>query len=564
MHIGFRLFSLIATLLFSLHLAAQENLYQRWDGKSSRQLIDLGNQYFFAEKQQPDSALVCFSLVENRLGKASGREEREELCEAYMGLWMVYFFSYFDYSKSMDYLGKSNKLAEGLPELLPRVLLNYGNMYQTMGSQWADDNLNRKAADCFYKAFHAAVRVKLYDVADLAFANVIAVEWSLGQFAVVEKMYPKYLEYSAGRKETVDSRYTKLLYQGYKQLSHKQPLRAVETFKRQLPIVSTGVEYLRLLFNAHENIALAYASAGDYGSAVANMRKAEALARRYDLKDGKLEVYSYLRQYLRKGGWTAEAEAYQRRYYQLKDSLQNYQQVMGVSKLEFLGKIEDARQELEEMQQRQRVSMVLLVVALCVAGVVAVSLSVVYRKNRQLSAANKVLYKKNIEVQDAEAQLRRLHQEEMEKNAVLKTVGTAGGKAAEGAQETGKYKKSGLSEDAKDNMMERIKTAMESCEEIYSPEFNINTLAQLLDTNYKYVSQVINERTNGNFSTFVNTYRIKEACRRINGGIMKNYTIEALSNSVGFRSRMSFFKAFKLQTGLTPSEYIRQRRESQG
>lgn len=564
MHIGFRLFSLIATLLFSLHLAAQENLYQRWDGKSSRQLIDLGNQYFFAEKQQPDSALVCFSLVENRLGKASGREEREELCEAYMGLWMVYFFSYFDYSKSMDYLGKSNKLAEGLPELLPRVLLNYGNMYQTMGSQWADDNLNRKAADCFYKAFHAAVRVKLYDVADLAFANVIAVEWSLAQFAVVEKMYPKYLEYSAGRKETVDSRYTKLLYQGYKQLSHKQPLRAVETFKRQLPIVSTGVEYLRLLFNAHENIALAYASAGDYGSAVANMRKAEALARRYDLKDGKLEVYSYLRQYLRKGGWTAEAEAYQRRYYQLKDSLQNYQQVMGVSKLEFLGKIEDARQELEEMQQRQRVSMVLLVVALCVAGVVAVSLTVVYRKNRQLSAANKVLYKKNIEVQDAEAQLRRLHQEEMEKNAVLKTVGTAGGKAAEGAQETGKYKKSGLSEDAKDNMMERIKTAMESCEEIYSPEFSINTLAQLLDTNYKYVSQVINERTNGNFSTFVNTYRIKEACRRINGGIMKNYTIEALSNSVGFRSRMSFFKAFKLQTGLTPSEYIRQRRESQG
>lgn len=564
MHIGFRLFSLIATLLFSLHLAAQENLYQRWDGKSSRQLIDLGNQYFFAEKQQPDSALVCFSLVENRLGKASGREEREELCEAYMGLWMVYFFSYFDYSKSMDYLGKSNKLAEGLPELLPRVLLNYGNMYQTMGSQWADDNLNRKAADCFYKAFHAAVRVKLYDVADLAFANVIAVEWSLGQFAVVEKMYPKYLEYSAGRKETVDSRYTKLLYQGYKQLSHKQPLRAVETFKRQLPIVSTGVEYLRLLFNAHENIALAYASAGDYGSAVANMRKAEALARRYDLKDGKLEVYSYLRQYLRKGGWTAEAEAYQRRYYQLKDSLQNYQQVMGVSKLEFLGKIEDARQELEEMQQRQRVSMVLLVVALCVAGVVAVSLTVVYRKNRQLSAANKVLYKKNIEVQDAEAQLRRLHQEEMEKNAVLKTVGTAGGKAAEGAQETGKYKKSGLSEDAKDSMMARIKEVMESCEEIYSPEFNINTLAQLLDTNYKYVSQVINERTNGNFSTFVNTYRIKEACRRINGGIMKNYTIEALSNSVGFRSRMSFFKAFKLQTGLTPSEYIRQRRESQG
>ena len=112
-------------------------------------------------------------------------------------------------------------------------------------------------------------------------------------------------------------------------------------------------------------------------------------------------------------------------------------------------------------------------------------------------------------------------------------------------------------------MMARIMEIMDGCEDVYSPEFTINTLAQMLDTNYKYVSQVINERTNGNFSTFINTYRIKEACRRINGGIMRNYTIEALSNSVGFKSRMSFFKAFKLQTGLTPSEYIRQTKESQ-
>ena len=521
MHIGFRLFSLIATLLFSLHLAAQENLYQRWDGKSSRQLIDLGNQYFFAEKQQPDSALVCFSLVENRLGKASGREEREELCEAYMGLWMVYFFSYFDYSKSMDYLGKSNKLAEGLPELLPRVLLNYGNMYQTMGSQWADDNLNRKAADCFYKAFHAAVRVKLYDVADLAFANVIAVEWSLGQFAVVEKMYPKYLEYSAGRKETVDSRYTKLLYQGYKQLSHKQPLRAVETFKRQLPIVSTGVEYLRLLFNAHENIALAYASAGDYGSAVANMRKAEALARRYDLKDGKLEVYSYLRQYLRKGGWTAEAEAYQRRYYQLKDSLQNYQQVMGVSKLEFLGKIEDARQELEEMQQRQRVSMVLLVVALCVAGVVAVSLTVVYRKNRQLSAANKVLYKKNIEVREKEDKLLQIQktasqtEEAMDKNHTSAEINSP-------------QKNEKFTEEEKTKLMDRFINVMVGCKEIYSYEFTVARLAELAGSNSKTASKIIKEKTGGNFNTFLNDYRIREACRRINCHDYKNYSIGQL------------------------------------
>lgn len=557
-----RFFLLIVAVIFSLQISAQDDLYKRWNGMPSRKLIDRGNKYFFAEKQMSDSALLCFSLVENRLAKSKDASDRKELCEAYMGLWMVYFFSYFDYSKSMDYLGKSIKLARDIPTLLPRVYLNYGNMYQTMGGQWADDNLNRKATVYFRKAFYSALKVKMYDIADLAFANIISVEWALGNFSVVEKMYARYKEYNVGRKKTVDSRYTEILYKGYLQLSQKKPLQAVETFRSQLPMVINSVEYLRLLFNTYENISVAYAYAGDYASAVDNIRKAEELADKYDLKDGKLESYTLLYKYLGKGGWTAEADVYHRKYFQLKDSLQNYQQVMGVSKLEFLSKIEDATKRVEEMQQKQRIGMIILVVVLLIAVTVVVSLTVVYRKNRELRAANRVLYKKNIEVQKAEDKLRRLHKNDV--GEIVKTEENAIGEVQHlGVAEVEKYKNSGLSEGTKDSLMKQIMTIMENCEDIYTPDFNINTLAQMLDTNYKYVSQVINERTNGNFSTFINNYRIKEACRRINGGIMKSYTIEALSNSVGFKSRMSFFKAFKNQTGLTPSEYIRQTKEAQ-
>ena len=51
---------------------------------------------------------------------------------------------------------------------------------------------------------------------------------------------------------------------------------------------------------------------------------------------------------------------------------------------------------------------------------------------------------------------------------------------------------------------------------------------------------------------------IKEACKRM-GDIEHygNYTIEAISESVGFKSRSTFVTSFKRITGLTPSQYQR-------
>ncbi len=74
--------------------------------------------------------------------------------------------------------------------------------------------------------------------------------------------------------------------------------------------------------------------------------------------------------------------------------------------------------------------------------------------------------------------------------------------------------------------------------------------------------QVIHEKWGENFNSFLNSYRIKEACRRL--GDIDHYgqlTIEAIATGVGFRSRTSFVTSFKRITGLTPSEYQRLARE---
>jgi len=63
-----------------------------------------------------------------------------------------------------------------------------------------------------------------------------------------------------------------------------------------------------------------------------------------------------------------------------------------------------------------------------------------------------------------------------------------------------------------------------------------------------------------NFVTFINSYRIEEAKKILISNNYSNYTIEAVSEIVGFNSKSAFNNAFKKKVGITPSDYIKQNR----
>ena len=97
---------------------------------------------------------------------------------------------------------------------------------------------------------------------------------------------------------------------------------------------------------------------------------------------------------------------------------------------------------------------------------------------------------------------------------------------------------------------------MEETTEFCSTDFTLDRLVELVDSNSKYVSQVINDSFNKNFNTFVNTYRIKLACERLID--VENYgkfSIKGIAESVGFKSQPTFIGVFKKMVGLTPSMY---------
>ncbi len=127
-----------------LFAARQGDMYEAWADMPAKELLARGNAYFFNKNQKPDSSLVCFSILANRLAKADGRVGRRNLAEAEMGLWMVYFFAY---DKSFDHLQRAKDAAVGMDDLMARVHLSYGNVYQTLASQYGDSGFTKKASD---------------------------------------------------------------------------------------------------------------------------------------------------------------------------------------------------------------------------------------------------------------------------------------------------------------------------------------------------------------------------------------------------------------------------------
>ena len=71
------------------------------------------------------------------------------------------------------------------------------------------------------------------------------------------------------------------------------------------------------------------------------------------------------------------------------------------------------------------------------------------------------------------------------------------------------------------------------------------------------ISQVINEHFGVSFFYFVNKYRIEEALRILSSDASTNLNIIDVAYDVGFNNKVTFNKAFKIKTSMTPTNYIK-------
>ncbi|PLW91912.1 MAG: hypothetical protein C0592_13455 [Marinilabiliales bacterium] len=118
-----------------------------------------------------------------------------------------------------------------------------------------------------------------------------------------------------------------------------------------------------------------------------------------------------------------------------------------------------------------------------------------------------------------------------------------------------KYQKSSLTDEQKKAIYDKLLELMEFGRVFLNHDLSIEDLADKLDTNRRYLSQVVNEMHGSNFSTFINEYRVKEARRLLLDPEKRHFSLEGIAHAAGFNSRISFNNAFKKITGLTPAYF---------
>lgn len=107
-------------------------------------------------------------------------------------------------------------------------------------------------------------------------------------------------------------------------------------------------------------------------------------------------------------------------------------------------------------------------------------------------------------------------------------------------------------------VIEALKRYMEEQQPYLNVDLKQSDVAVAVGYPTYLLSAVFTHHLKMGYYDFVNSYRVERFKQSVAEGLHKKYTLVTLAEKCGFKSKASFFRAFKKFTGSTPSEYIQQ------
>lgn len=529
---------LLAALPLSLHAERfdyRSAAYNRLEAMPGGKLLDLAYSYLDDEEKR-DSALLCYTILANKYytDNLKGKDlQRSILAMADIGY--MYYFYYYDYQKAYHYFYQSLQITEkeNLHKTKAYVYLNLANLYRTYSEMNVGFGFDKRVINFYKQSFYLALQADDRKVALVAFYGLCHYAYLTHTIPLVRKEMTvvKSLRYPANTPLLQTDRYLCDALEAFQRKDYDAALASFAIVVKNNDATDNPKRFQVMALN---KIADIYFLKGDSSNGFAALTKAFGLANSAKAYDLLPPIYLKYSQAYAGLGQTDSAENYLLKYYQTKEKLQRKAKLMSVGKLHFLGEINRANEQVADLYHQRQVQSVIMIATTIVAICFIVFFIVTIKNLRKLKSAYRALYYKSLETLPNRKKLNLQHSQ----------------------PDRGSDNKKPMDIGKKEELRGMIDQVLSDTSEICSADFSLNRLAELIGEKYWNMSAIIKMIYNKNFNTLLNEYRIKEACRCMND-VEKygNYTIEAISASVGFKSRSNFVQTFKSITGLTPSAY---------
>ena len=502
--------------------------YRRLSEKSTAMLMMKAGKFLHSPNGQ-DSALLYYTIVANRYNDdGKGDAERRECITAMNNAGYLYYAFYNDYDMAYTTLRKALQLAAKSDDKYNEAMinLNMANIKSVfLDVQGDQPQLARATLQIYRKAFYQSVEIRNWPLAVGIFTNMLD-ENFVGEPLLYSQLRKdiaafKRMRIPAGTPLLDFTNATISCVEAIQSHDYARALAATYAMERNIESRDTPKRFAADALGLRTKI---FSLMHDDRQAVKMMLEGVDLCKSNHIDDGLMHFYIMLNRFYLSRGDSAKAQRYRLDYLELKEKILTENNLQSVSRLEFLYELREANTTVERLTEQKHWLNIITTVIIGFAIIVSLLLVFLFRSYRRAMRTNRILYR---HVQDS------LHLEE----------------------EKTKYKGSRLTDDAKELLAQRIDAVMQNADEICNSDFNLDRLAKLANSNYKEVSQVINEHYGKNFKALLNECRIREACRRLTDANYGHLTIEGVAISVGIKSRSHFNSYFKQVTGMSPSVY---------
>jgi AraC-like DNA-binding protein len=106
-------------------------------------------------------------------------------------------------------------------------------------------------------------------------------------------------------------------------------------------------------------------------------------------------------------------------------------------------------------------------------------------------------------------------------------------------------------------LLEKLELLMTKDKVFLNSDLNLELLCHYLRISEKECSYILNKGMHMNFNQYVNNFRIEAFKERIKEGQNKTFTLTGIAYECGFNSKSTFNRVFKLNCGVTPSEFVK-------